>query len=235
MSLCRHDLCIRTAEVTIGLICACMPTLNRLYQSHKKPEEPIRPPPPRWALGLSTPKFLKRSRRRREAFSTALTTMDPRTTHADEEALVAYSSKCGSKSTPSSTLQSYNPPSATSKTRAIWKQHSSATRSLAPSSLFINSSHSSSQSHGATLSSISSMPSAQMKGRNPPQCQCGPIRRPTADSVPGQAASFEDIPSSPDWPIPRLPRILVARVSATSLEPSRILSPPPWHKRKDER
>lgn len=222
--------------MTIGLICACMPTLNRLYQSHKKPEEQIKPPPPRWALGLSTPRFLKRTRRRREAFSTALTTMSPRTNHADEEALVAYSSECASKLAPSSTQQSsYNPPSATSKTRAIWEQHSSATRSLAPSSLFINSSHSSSQSHGATLSSISSMPSAQLKDRNPPQCQCGPIQRPTADSVSGQAASFEDIPSSPDWPIPRMPRTLAANVSATSLEPSRVLSPPPWHKRKDER
>lgn len=220
-----------------------MPTLNRLYQSHKKPEEPIRPPPPRWALGLSTPRFLRRTRRHEEGFSTALTTIDPRNNHADEEALVTYSPKSESELTPSSTLKSYSStsPSATSKTRVpIWEQHStSAARSLAPSSLFINSSHSSSQSRVPTLlsSSISSMPPAQVKDRSPLQCQRGPIiHRPTTDSVSDQAAVTGNIMLSPDWPVPRMPRIVAASVSATSLEPSRILSPPPWHRRhKNER
>ncbi|KAI7782666.1 integral membrane protein [Diaporthe eres] len=63
-----------TAEVSIGLICACLPSLNRFLKGRNQPIEPVRHP---WQFGMKTPKFLQRTKRKRPEEGLTWTTLEP--------------------------------------------------------------------------------------------------------------------------------------------------------------
>lgn len=217
--------------MAIGLICACMPTFNRLYQSHKKPEEAIKPAP--WAFGVPTPKFLKRSKPRRARWSAAMSsTLEPNT-QADEEALVTTLSELKPTASPTGQFSTDRP--QTFNKQITWGQHPSS-KSSAPSTITFNSSKSSSKRGRSTLASRSTAQSLQSRDQSP---QRGVVDGPGSHelsviSTSTGPAVYGVRPSLPEWPPPRMPQRLAVRSPAESVEPSRILNPPPWHRRRSE-
>lgn len=105
-----------TAEVTIGLICACLPALNKFFAA-RNPDAPPRP----FHFEMKTPRFLKGSRLRPQRITTHVSTMAVPGNARDEEALIEFSPD-GSRQKPmmhslgSSTLQSKGSTTLNSKT-----------------------------------------------------------------------------------------------------------------------
>lgn len=218
-----------------------MPTFNRLYQSHKKPEDPVQPAP--WAFGMPTPKFLRRSkvRNRQAGWSAALsTTLEPGTHQADEEALVTRLSEL--KPTTSSTFHSSAGRSQTGSNKQVTWVHESCARPSPPSTAtilnWIPSSPHRETSPVAGRSMIRSPP--QSRDRSLPREEVrGASHELGIVSVSGAAAGPAVkgvmVPTAAEWPPPQLPQRLVTRVLSESVvEPIRILSPPPWHRRRSD-
>lgn len=117
----------RTAELAIGVVCACMPTLNLLYQSRDNHSERNRPRTTSFGRAY---RFLKRKpfKRSPEWWSDGTTvTQNTQPEAQGGEALATIRSDPGTEliSVPSST---------TKPSRLIlWQHHSSATPAVAPS------------------------------------------------------------------------------------------------------
>lgn len=230
-----------TVEVTIGLVCACVPTIHRLYQTNKRPQPPNKPPP--WAFGIPTPRFLERSRarQRHHPWSTTISTLNPlsRTTPTlragvgpDEENHYMLSSDL--KSIPSSqptssTLKSQ--PSNPEVQRAENTPNTMSVASLSPPLASPNQSH----SQMRRLRITGSTPPCSVPARDRRALRSlDPASPTTVPNSPSSAASSDGIQTAlgSELPLPQQPHTFERRRSTSgSLEARRTLSPPPVLKR----
>lgn len=242
---------ISTAEVSIGMICACMPTIFRLYQSRVKPEEPARPPP--WGLHLPTPKFLKWSRPRRHRQSIPLTwsTVEPRSRRHDGSSASAY------KSIYTSSKHSRQR-SDSSNAKSLWASHASTNRSVAVTSTTLVSSTQSMMQSSALRSGRRSFGDTEgglrpgpgpgpgptvSRDRSPPRAMERPFHENLGDDLPfggggggggSHAGTSEEVALTlEEKPLPPIPRRSSARLSTASLERRPDLNRLPWYRRDD--
>lgn len=195
----------RTAEVSIGLACACMPTISQLYQSRNKSDQRHRPRSR--IFGIRTPKFLKRKGEGRQWWPDGVSTTQ--TTFATSD--INFRAKIDS--IPVSVQDS--------STRGTREPHFPASRIVAPLSTLITSSQGSSWRLSTRTKSRSTLPmgSSASRDRSPPIRLENIASHGTDISCLSGLTVQGDMPSSPGWPFPRAARTLSSRALTASLEP----------------
>lgn len=219
-----------TAEVSIGLICACMPTINLALQSRHSSDKDRHRPRSR-NFGIHTPRFLKRRDGKRQWWSDG-TTLTQNTQPDEAGGLEAGAGALHTNSKSQVELTSMLP-TATAGTNkrqsktVLWEYHASAIRAVAqpPTTPRSPTQRSSRTSHGRYSSwtplTISPPQSrehspSRMEERGKQEVETTYLSSPTVSVV---------TPGSPGEP-----EIAPARDSLTYLDPPPILRPPPWHR-----